>query len=104
MRNGKLSYNWKFFHAGGADQTQITCADDLKNLNELDNKLWSALNCPVDGLYFDKGTLKYLDSDSDGRIRAPEVAMAVEWVCSVLEDPSTVFDGTGIFKYTQSRP
>lgn len=65
---------------------RIDSGEDIAHLGELDQKLWTALSCPVDGLEFDREFLEYLDSDHDGRIRVKEVVKASEWICSVLKD------------------
>ncbi len=86
-------YQWRFFRSGGFDQVRIETADDLSHLGELDQKLWSVLACPTSGLEFDTRTLQVLDSDGDGRIRAPEIVAAAQWVCAVLKDPGVLFRG-----------
>ncbi len=63
-------------------------------LAELDQKLWVALACPTDGLEFDKKTLDLIDSDSDGRIRAPELLAAVKWAGAMLKDAGTIIKGS----------
>lgn len=65
---------------------RIDSGEDIAHLGELDQKLWTALSCPVDGLEFDSEFLEYLDSDHDGRIRVKEVVKASEWICSVLKN------------------
>lgn len=86
-------YRWRFFRSGGFDQVLIENADDLRHLGELDQKLWSVLACPTSGLEFDTRTLQLLDTDCDGRIRAPEVIAAASWVCAVLKTPDVLFRG-----------
>ncbi|MBO4288181.1 MAG: hypothetical protein J5985_08480 [Kiritimatiellae bacterium] len=71
---------WNFFKAGGAVQVDFKSGADIANLDKLDQKLWTALSCPATGLRFDAGTLSALDTDKDGRIRAPEVLAAVAWL------------------------
>jgi hypothetical protein len=89
-------HTWRFFRAGGSDQVALESADDLRNLRQLDQKLWVALACPVRGLEFDERTLALMDSDGDDRIRVPEVLAAVEWACSMLRDPATLLKGGGL--------
>jgi hypothetical protein len=84
---------WRFFLAGGTDQVRLDRAEDLLALGELDQKLWIALGCPVSGLEFDEKTLKMLDTDGDGRIRAPEIVEAVRWLSSRLKDLSVIRAG-----------
>src|ERR1039458_2429258 len=66
------NHTWKFFRAGGFDQVRLETGADLMALDQLDQKLWVALACPTTGLEFDKVTLALIDTDKDGRIRAPE--------------------------------
>ena len=56
-------------------------------LDQLDQKLWVALACPTTGLEFDKATLALIDTDKDGRIRAPEIIAAAKWAGSCLKNP-----------------
>lgn len=91
----KSNHLWKFFRAGGFDQVRIDTADDLRNIEFLDQKLWVALACPTRGVEFDYQTLDLIDTDKDGRIRAPEMIAAVKWVCSVLKDPGIIIKNDG---------
>jgi len=81
-----MTHPWRFFRAGGADQARIDTADDLLHLRDLDQKRWVALACPTRGLEFDERTLDLIDLDRDGRIRAPELIAACEWVGARLKD------------------
>ena len=80
------SHVWKFFRIGGLDQAAIDSGADLLALKDLDQKLWVALSCPVKGLELDEKTLTLLDSDKDGRIRAPELLAAIAWAARHLKD------------------
>ena len=73
---GRSSHNWRFFRAGGFDQVRLDSGIDIMNLDKLDQKLWVALACPTRGLEFDTKTLELIDTDKDGRIRAPEIIAA----------------------------
>lgn len=81
-------HRWKFSRIGGFDQALITSPEDLLNLEQLDQKLWAALSCPVKGLQLDEAMLAAIDVDGDGRVRVPEIVAAVKWACSALKDPS----------------
>jgi len=95
METGSPSnHRWRFFRLGGFDQVRLDTAEDLLHLHELDQKLWAALSCPVDGLEFDPRTLAMLDTDGDGRVRVPEILAAVDWVCSVLRDLRPLMAGS----------
>ncbi|NCP54556.1 MAG: hypothetical protein GW845_05150, partial [Rhodoferax sp.] len=80
------SYQWRFFRAGGFDQVQLDRAADLLALGELDQKLWVALSCPVQGIEFDARSLQFIDSDNDGHVRPPELIAAIGWAKDRLVD------------------
>lgn len=86
-------HSWRFACVGGLDLVQLQSAEDLRHLPELDQKLWTALACPVKGLEFDERTLAMIDGDGDGRVRAPEIIAAVRWSCEVLQDPAILIKG-----------
>src|ERR1017187_2581864 len=73
------THTWKFFRAGGFDQVRLATGADLMALDQLDQKLWVALACPTTGVEFDKTTLALIDTDKDGRVRAPELIAAAKW-------------------------
>jgi hypothetical protein len=84
MTNG---HRWNFFRAGGFDQVKLVSGADLANLDQLDQKLWVALACPTRGIEFDTKTLDLIDTDKDGRIRAPEIIAAAKWAAACLKNP-----------------
>ena len=85
-------HRWRFYRAGGVDQVRIETAQDILHLEELDQKLWVALSCPVTGLEFDERTLALLDGDKDGRVRVPEILAAVRWLRGVLKRPECLVE------------
>ncbi|MEN9842137.1 MAG: hypothetical protein RL376_1937 [Verrucomicrobiota bacterium] len=87
---------WNFFRIGGFDQVALTSAADLENLHTLDQKLWAALACPVKGLELDEKTLALLDSDKDGRIRAPELLTAIAWAKPYFKDLGVLLSGRDV--------
>ncbi len=89
-----VDHVWHFFRAGGFDQVRLQSGADLANLDKLDQKLWVALACPVKGLEFDQRTLELIDTDKDGRIRAPEIIAAAKWACSLLKNPDDLLRGS----------
>src|ERR1022692_1767639 len=94
MSSNRLSsHSWDFVPTGGLDQVSLSTADDLLALGELDQKLWVALSCPVQGLQIDERTLTLIDSDGDGHVRPPEVIAAVTWACARLKDPGLLLKG-----------
>lgn len=80
-------HRWKFIRVGGVDQVVIQSGADVVNLEHLDQKLWVALACPTRGVEFDRRTLDLLDTDHDGRVRAPELIAASRWVREHFADP-----------------
>jgi hypothetical protein len=93
-----MSYTWKFFRAGGFNQVIIGSGSDLANLDQLDQKLWVALACPTTGVEFDKTTLALIDTDKDGRVRAPELIAAAKWACGLLKNPDDLIKGNTTLK------
>ena len=87
------THTWKFFRAGGFDQVKLETGADLMNLDKLDQKLWVALACPTTGLKFCSKTAALIDTDKDGRIRAPELISAVKWAGSMLRNPDDLVNG-----------
>ena len=81
------THRWRFFRAGGFDQVKLATGADLAHLDQLDQKLWVALACPTRGLEFDSRTLDLVDTDKDGRVRAPEVVAAAKWATDLLKNP-----------------
>ena len=71
---------------GGLDQVSLESGADLLALDQLDQKLWVALSCPVKGLELDERTLSLIDGDNDGRIRVPELIEAIKWAAKRLKD------------------
>ena len=88
------SYPWKFFRAGGFNQVVISSGADLLNLDQLDQKLWVALACPTTGVEFDKTTLALIDTDKDGRVRAPELIAAAKWAGGLMKNPDDLLKGS----------
>ncbi len=83
---------FSFFSAGGVNQVKFSSGADLANLDILDYKLWLALACPVKGVDLDSKTLLLIDSNNDGRIRAPELIAAVKWTANLLKTPQIILD------------
>ena len=96
-KNGS-PHRWRFYVAGGVNQVRIDTGADIVHLRDLDQKLWVALSCPVRGLEFDERTLALLDTDVDGRVRAPEIIAASSWLGTVLEDPDSLVGGKDGFE------
>lgn len=87
-------HKWSFYRAGGVDQVRLDSGADILHLDELDQKLWVALSCPVKGLEIDERTLQMLDSDNDAHVRPPEILAAVAWLRDVLKNADELAKGT----------
>src|SRR5260370_6947406 len=85
------THRWTFFRAGDFDQVKLETGDDLIHLPSLDQKLWVALACPTVGLEIDARTLALIDTDKDGRIRAPELIAAVSFAVANVKSPDDLF-------------
>lgn len=81
-------HRWKFIRVGGVDQVVIKDGNDIAHIPELDQKLWIALAMPARIPGFPTETLTFLDSDRDGRIRAPEIIQAIQFLKANLSDLS----------------
>jgi hypothetical protein len=81
------SHVWNFSRVGGVNRVNLETGLDLMFLDQLDQKLWTALSCPVYGLEIDSKTLELIDTDKDERIRVPEIIAAVRWVTSLIKNP-----------------
>ncbi|PIF76447.1 hypothetical protein CLU95_3613 [Variovorax sp. 54] len=88
-------HRWQFLRAGGVDQVVFRNGEDIARIAELDQKLWVALACPTRGIDFDARTLDLIDTDSDGRVRPPEVIAACQWACERLRSADVLLAGSG---------
>ncbi len=88
-----VPHRWHFVRLGGFDQVRLETGADMLALDQLDQKLWAALSCPTQGLEFDEKTLDLIDTDGDGRIRAPDIVAAAKWAGSLLKDPDDLIKG-----------
>ena len=98
LKNG---YEWKFCTVGGVTRVNIETGADIAHLDELDQKLWTVLSCPVKGLEFDERTLMLMDSDKDGKIRVNEVVTAAQWLRDVLTDMDYLLEGKDSIAFSQ---
>ncbi len=87
------AHRWSFYRAGGVDQVRLDKGADIFHLDELDQKLWVALSCPVKGLEIDARTLELLDSDNDAHVRPPEILAAVKWLREALQNADGLTKG-----------
>lgn len=84
---------WQYCSLGGVTRVKISSGEDIAHLGELDEKYWTVLSCPADGLAMDPRTLSYIDSSGDGRIRVSEVVAAAEWLCGCVRDRDLLLKG-----------
>ncbi|WP_447772053.1 hypothetical protein [Variovorax boronicumulans] len=91
----RTPHRWQFLRAGGVDQVVFRNGEDIARIAELDQKLWVALACPTRGIDFDARTLDLIDTDSDGRVRPPEVIAACQWACERLRSADVLLAGGG---------
>ena len=96
-----MNYDWKYCSLGGVVRVNIESGEDIAHLGELDQKLWTVLSCPVEGLEFDARTLKMLDTDADGKIRVVEVVAAAQWLTSVVKDKDAILKGESVIPLDQ---
>lgn len=96
--NMASKYEWQYCSLGGAIRVKIGSGEDIAHLGELDQKLWTVLSCPVEGLEFDKQTLEYLDTEKDGKIMVNEVVQAAQWITSVIKDKDSILNGDSVLK------
>ena len=87
------NYDWKISTIGGVTRIRITSGEDIAHLDELDQKLWTVLSCPVNGLEMPQKTLSLIDSDHDGKIHVGEVVASAKWLTSVLKNPDSLVAG-----------
>ncbi len=104
MTKPAAPHNWTFFRTGGLDQVALSTGADLLALDQLDQKLWVALSCPVKGLELDEKTLALIDTDGDGRIRVPELLAAVKWAAARLVDTGGLLEGAAALPLAAINP
>lgn len=90
-------HTWSFSMVGGVKRVNLDSGADLVHLHELDQKLWTVLSCPVNGLEIDNKTLDLIDRDKDGKIRVSEILEAVNWITSILKNPDDLLKQESIF-------
>lgn len=89
----KEPYKWNYNSIGGVVRVRIDSGEDIAHLDELDQKMWTVLSCPVKGLEFDEETLQMLDTDNDGKIRVQEIIAAAKWLTSVIKNKDLLLKG-----------
>lgn len=92
MKKKADSYPWKFASVGGTVRVKILSGEDIRNLYQLDRKMWTVLSCPTEGLEFDAKALHMIDLDADGRIRVDEVIKTSQWLTRVIRDANLLLN------------
>lgn len=95
--NDYSQHKWSFSTIGGVKRVNLDTGEDLLALEYLDQKLWTALSCPVEGLEIDAKTLALLDTDQDGKIRVPEIIAAVKWTLAHLKNANDLLNQSDTF-------
>jgi hypothetical protein len=90
-------HQWCFSTVGGVKRVNLESGEDIKHLDQLDQKLWTALSCPVNGLEIDIKTLELIDKDHDGQIRVPEIIAASKWITTVLKNADDLLKQEAVF-------
>ena len=93
-------HTWKYANIGGNTRVVITNGKDIQHLDELDEKLWAVLACPVSGLELPEESLRCIDMDKDNKIHVKEVVETAQWLCSVLHKPDVLLAGTPSLQLT----
>jgi hypothetical protein len=88
---------WNFSSVGGVKRVNLESGKDLEALEYLDQKLWTALSCPVYGLEIDHKTLELIDEDKDGQIKVAEILAAVKWISSVINNTDDLLKQESFF-------
>ena len=86
-------HSWNYDNVGGSTRVKITTGADIAHLGELDLKKWTVLSCPTTGLDIDDKSLKYIDADSDGRIRVNDIIATSQWLTAVIKDVDLLLKG-----------
>ena len=101
MKKKAETYPWKFSSVGGTVRVNITSGKDIRNLYQLDRKMWTVLSCPTAGLEFDEKTLQMIDIDGDGRVRVDEVIKTSQWLTRILKNPDILLKEADTLKLTE---
>ena len=86
-------HSWNYENIGGSTRVKIITGADIANLDQLDPKMWTVLSCPSTGLEIDEKSLKYIDTDHDGRIRVNDIVDTSQWITSVIKDADLLLEG-----------
>ena len=85
--------SFRFERYGHSYHLQISSAEDLKRVLELDEAHWVATNAPIQTVNADPVFLELLDSDGDKHVRSAEVKEAIRWLFEHSQDTNGVKAG-----------
>jgi len=85
-----------FKNYGKSYQLRIQDAQDLENIQVLDEAHWAATSVPINSLNCDSAFTSYVDTDKNGRIRTNEIKEAQAWLFRLLANRSHLSIGTDI--------
>ena len=91
------NYEWSFSSVGGVKRVNFDCGRDILALEQLDQKLWTVLSCPTNGLEIDATTLELIDEDNDGHIKVTEILAAIKWIGSIINNPDDLMEQNAVF-------
>ena len=96
-------HTWNYENVGGSTRVKIATGADIAHLGELDPKKWTVLSCPATGLEIDEKSLKYVDTDNDGRIRVNDIVATAKTCLGVPYvwggESMSGFDCSGLVYY-----
>lgn len=92
---------WNYDNIGGSTRVKITSGADIAHLGELDPKKWTVLSCPTTGLEIDEKSLKYIDTDNDGRIRVNDIVATAQWITAAIKDADMLTKGADSIELEQ---
>ncbi len=87
-----------FKNYGGRYQLRIQNAEDLENIQTLDEALWAATSVPIGLLNCDRKFASYLDTDQNGRIRTDELKSAQAWLFQMLKGYDRLAESTDVLR------
>lgn len=93
-------HQWNYENIGGSTRVKITTGADIAHLDQLDPKMWTVLSCPTTGLEIVEKSLKYIDADSDGRIRVNEIVATAKWITAAIKNADLLLKGADNFDIT----
>jgi hypothetical protein len=91
------NYEWSFSSVGGVKRVNFDSGKDILALEHLDQKLWTVLSCPTNGLEIDAATLELIDNDKDGHIKVIEMLAAIKWMGSIINNPDDLMQQNPVF-------